>query len=165
MRCDRMAFACLTRPLNAFAGALSDPQRRYRAALGFVAVYTLLWTLYAVLAKGSQGMNVDMAEAVIWSRVPSLGYPRHPPLVAYIVMGWFSIFPLTDWAYYLLAVSTLSAGLYLAFVLAGEWLDGEKRAVVPLFLALVPFYNFLGLKFDQNSAQIPLWALTIWAFA
>src|SRR5581483_4891773 len=68
-------------------------------------------------------------------------------------------------AYYLLAVSTLSAGLYLAFVLAGEWLDGEKRAVVPLFLALVPFYNFLGLKFDQNSAQIPLWALTIWAFA
>jgi len=45
-------------------------------------------------------------------------------------------------------------------VLAGEWLDGEKRASVPFLLAVIPFYNFLGLKFDQNSALIPLWALT-----
>ena len=28
---------------------------------------------------------------------------------------------------------------------------------------MIPFYNFLGLKFDQNSALIPLWALAMWA--
>jgi hypothetical protein len=29
---------------------------------------------------------------------------------------------------------------------------------------MIPFYNFHGLKFDQNSALIPLWALTLLAF-
>ena len=28
---------------------------------------------------------------------------------------------------------------------------------------MIPFYNFLGLKFDQNSTLIPLWALAMWA--
>ena len=63
----------------------------------------------------------------------------------------------------LLAILTVTAGLYLAFQLAGEWLEGEKRAAVLFLLALIPFYNFLGLKFDQNSALIPLWALAIWS--
>ena len=78
--------------------------------------------------------------------------------------AWFTIFPLEDWAYYLLSAVNLAAGLYIAFVLAGEWLDGPKRAAVPFLLAVIPFYNFLGLKFDQNSALIPLWGLTIWTF-
>ena len=64
---------------------------------------------------------------------------------------------------HLLAVVTVSAGIYLAFELSGSWLDREKRAAVPFLLAAIPFYNFLGLKFDQNSALIPLWALTMWA--
>jgi len=36
--------------------------------------------------------------------------------------------------------------------------------VAPFLLALIPFYNFIGLKWDQNSILIPLWALTTWAF-
>ena len=31
-----------------------------------------------------------------------------------------------------------------------------------LLLAVIPFYNFLGFKFDQNSLLIPLWALAMW---
>jgi hypothetical protein len=54
--------------------------------------------------------------------------------------------------------------LFAAFVLAGEWLDGDKRAAVPFLLAVIPFYNFLGLRFDQNTGAIPLWAVTMWAF-
>ena len=44
-----------------------------------------------------------------------------------------------------------------------EWLAREKLAAVPFLLAAIPFYNFLGLKFDQNSVLIPLWALAMWA--
>ncbi|MEA2929630.1 MAG: hypothetical protein QOG38_2058, partial [Hyphomicrobiales bacterium] len=54
-------------------------------------------------------------------------------------------------------------GIYLAIELCAEWLDGEKLAAVPFLLAVIPFYNFLGLKFDQNSVLIPLWALAMWA--
>jgi 4-amino-4-deoxy-L-arabinose transferase-like glycosyltransferase len=80
------------------------------------------------------------------------------------VASWFSVFPLTDWAYYLLSGVSLGLALYLSFMLAGEWLDGHKRAWVPFLLMLVPYYNFLALRFDHNAALIPLWAFTTWAF-
>jgi 4-amino-4-deoxy-L-arabinose transferase-like glycosyltransferase len=144
--------------------ALCDPQRRGQAAMLVALGYAVVWTLYAVIAKSSQDLNGDMAEMVIWSRQPAFGYPRHPPFLAWLVAAWFRIFPSDDWAFLLLAVGNLALGLWLAFVLAGEWLDGAKRAAVPLLLAVIPFYNFLGLKFDQNSALITLWALTMLGF-
>ncbi|HVX98764.1 MAG TPA: glycosyltransferase family 39 protein [Pseudorhodoplanes sp.] len=144
--------------------ALADPERRRRAILWLALGYGAVWWLYALIAKSSQGINADMAEMLVWGRNPDWGYPKHPPLLGWIVGAWFSVFPAADWAFYLLSAVTLAAGIVLAFVLAGEWLDGRKRALVPFLLALIPFYNFLGLKFDQNSALIPLWALTVWAF-
>lgn len=133
-------------------------------AFALVCGYAAVWTLYGVISKSSQDVNADMAEMVIWAREPALGYPKHPPFLAYVLNLWFSIFPNTDWAYTLLAVITVSAGIFIAFEIAGVWLDREKQAATPFLLAVIPFYNFLGLKFDQNSALIPLWALTILAF-
>jgi hypothetical protein len=143
---------------------LSDPKRRIRVALGLALAYALVWALYATVAKSSQGINVDMGEMLVWVREPALGYPKHPPFLAWELAAWFAIFPLADWSYYLLSGLNLGIGLFAAFVLAGEWLTGVKRAAVPFLLAVIPFYNFLGLKFDQNSALIPLWAFTTWAF-
>jgi 4-amino-4-deoxy-L-arabinose transferase-like glycosyltransferase len=142
---------------------LSDPARRRRAALVFALGYGALWFVYGVIAKSSQDLNADMAEMVVWAREPALGYPKHPPLLAFILWVWFHIFPLADWAYILLAVVTLAGGIYLAVELSAEWLEGEKLAAVPFLLAAIPFYNFLGLKWDQNSVLIPLWALAMWA--
>jgi hypothetical protein len=159
-RCRDWGCAALRR----LTDALSDPARRHYAVLGVVLAYAALWALYAVIAKSSQGINADMAEMIVWTREPALGYPKHPPFLAWVLTAWFSVFPLADWAYYLLAALNLAAGLYAAWLLAGEWLDGPKRAAVPFVLALIPFYNFLGLKFDQNSALIPLWGFTAWAF-
>src|SRR5690242_20876507 len=135
---------------------LADPARRRRAALVFVLGYGVLWFIYGVIAKSSQDLNADMAEMIVWMREPALGYPKHPPLPALILWGWFHVFPLADWAYMLLSALTLAIGLYLAIVLAAEWLAGEKLAAVPFLLGVIPFYNFLGLKWDQNSILIPL---------
>jgi 4-amino-4-deoxy-L-arabinose transferase-like glycosyltransferase len=142
---------------------LCDPMARRRVALALVAAYGLAWFVYGVIAKSSQDLNADMAEMVVWGRELSLGYPKHPPLLGWVAWAWFSVFPHEHWAFLLLSVITVSIGIWLCFELAGEWLYGEKRAAVPLLLAVIPFYNFLGLKFDQNSALIPLWALAMWA--
>ncbi|MGB9366795.1 MAG: glycosyltransferase family 39 protein [Xanthobacteraceae bacterium] len=142
---------------------LADPARRRRAALAFVLGYGALWFVYGVIAKSSQDLNADMGEMVVWTRELALGYPKHPPLLAYILWAWFKVFPLTDWAYILLAVLTVSVGIFLVIELSAEWLGREKLAAVPFLLATIPFYNFLGLKFDQNSVLIPLWALAMWA--
>jgi 4-amino-4-deoxy-L-arabinose transferase-like glycosyltransferase len=144
--------------------ALCDPKRRNRVALLAALVYAAIWALYATIAKSSQGINADLGEMAVWARNLDWGYPKHPPLAGWILAGWFAVFPSADWAYYLLAGLNLGLGLYFSFLLAGLWLDGEKRAVVPFLLALIPFYNFIGLKWDQNSILIPIWALTTWAF-
>jgi 4-amino-4-deoxy-L-arabinose transferase-like glycosyltransferase len=142
---------------------LADPMRRRRAALVFCLAYGALWFVYGLIAKSSQDLNADMAEMIVWMREMALGYPKHPPFLAWVLWAWFKIFPLADWAYLLLAVATLAAGIFLAIELCAEWLAREKLAVVPFLLAAIPFYNFLGLKFDQNSVLIPLWALAMWA--
>ena len=156
---DRLGLA-----LAGIVDGLCDPKRWRRTTLLLVLAFAVAWMLYGVIAKSSQDLNADMAEMVIWAREPALGYPKHPPLLAYVVKFWFSIFPLADWAFTLLAVTTVSAGIYLATELCALWLEGEKRAATPFLLAMIPFYTFFGLKFDQNSALIPLWALTLWAF-
>ncbi len=144
-------------------GGLADPARRRRAAFVFCLCYGVLWFIYGVIAKSSQDLNADMAEMIVWTREMALGYPKHPPFLAWVLWAWFKIFPLADWAYLLLAVATVSAGIFLAIELCAEWLEGEKLAAVPFLLATIPFYNFLGLKWDQNSVLIPLWALAMWA--
>jgi 4-amino-4-deoxy-L-arabinose transferase-like glycosyltransferase len=143
--------------------ALADPARRRRGALVFVAGYGTLWFIYGLIAKSSQDLNADMAEMVVWTREPALGYPKHPPFLAWVLWGWFKVFPLADWSYILLAVITVACGIYLAVELSAQFLSREKLAAVPFLLAAIPFYNFLGLKFDQNSTLIPLWALAMWA--
>ena len=143
---------------------LCDPKRSRRTTLLLVIAFAAAWMIYGVIAKSSQDINADMAEMVIWARAPALGYPKHPPLLAYVVKLWFSVFPLADWAFTLLAVTTVSAGTLSGHRALRCLAQGEKRAAVPFLLALIPFYTFLGLKFDQNSALIPLWALTLWAF-
>jgi 4-amino-4-deoxy-L-arabinose transferase-like glycosyltransferase len=142
---------------------LADPARRRRNAFVFCVAYATLWFVYALIAKSSQDLNADMAEMVVWTRELALGYPKHPPFLAWVLWAWFKVFPFADWAYLLLAAVTVSAGIFLAIELCAEWLAKEKLAVVPFLLAMIPFYNFLGLKFDQNSTLIPLWALAMWA--
>jgi 4-amino-4-deoxy-L-arabinose transferase-like glycosyltransferase len=150
--------------LASLVDGLCDPRRQRRVMLALAAVYGAAWFVYGVIAKSSQDINADLGEMMVWAHEPALGYPKHPPLCAYVVRLWFAIFPQSDWAFLLLAGLTLAAGLYLAFELCGLWLEGEKRAAAPFLLAVIPFYNFLGLKFDQNSLLIPLWALAMLAF-
>ncbi len=143
---------------------LVDPARRERTALALLAGYTLLWTLYGVLARGSQDVHFDMVEVVGWSRDLALGYPKHPPLAAYVAALWFGVFPAADWSFYLLAILVAAVALWIGWRIAGDYLDSEKRVAALALLTLVPFFNFHALKFNVNTVLMPLWAATAWFF-
>ena len=72
----------------------------------------------------------------------AFGHAKHPPLVPAVVAAWFTVFPVADWAYYLLAVTTAALALWIAWRLSERFLDGEKRVVGLALLTLVPFFNF-----------------------
>jgi hypothetical protein len=48
--------------------------------LWLLLAYTIVWTLYGILAKSSQDLHYDMAELAGMSRELAWGYPHHRPL-------------------------------------------------------------------------------------
>jgi len=146
--------------LDRLIAALADPTRRERAIVPVLIAYCGLWALYGAVAKGSQDIHFDMGEMVAWSRETFWGTPKHPPFGAWLVSAWFGVFPLADWAYYLFAMVLATLALWIAWRVAGRYLDAEKRIVGVALLTLVPFFNFHALKFNANTVMIPLWAAT-----
>jgi Dolichyl-phosphate-mannose-protein mannosyltransferase len=150
--------------LNRLLDSLSDPKRSAGAIAITLLVYCALWTLYATISRASQDIHFDMGEMVAWSRELALGTPKHPPLPIWLAAAWFSVFPLREWAFYLLSMAFATLALWVAWMIAGRYLDGEKRVAGLALLTLVPFFNFLALKYNANAAMTPTWALTTWFF-
>jgi 4-amino-4-deoxy-L-arabinose transferase-like glycosyltransferase len=144
--------------------ALIDPARCERTMAVLLGGYAAVWTLYGVIAKGSQDIHFDMGEMVAWSHEIGLGTPKHPPLGAWLVRAWFDVMPAEPWAFYLLAVLLATAALWIAWRVAGRYLAPDKRVLGIALLTLVPFYNFHALKFNANTVLIPFWAATTWFF-
>ena len=159
-----MRLSALTLVTDRWRDALSDPARRERAVLVSLAVYVLLWTVYGTIAKSSQGLHPDMTEIVAWSRDLSLGYLKHPPLAAWMVRLWFTVFPIAGWSYYLLAMLMPAIALWIAWRMSADYFDVDKRIVGIALLTFVPFFNFHALKFNVNTVLLPLWAATTWFF-
>jgi len=147
-------------PIERLVAALTDPARRERTVIGVLVAYVLIWTLYAVIAKASQGVHFDMAESFALWHEPGFGYEKHPPFSAVLSGLWFSVFPVADWSFYLLSMSVVGVAFWTVWKLCGGYLDGEKRVVALALLMLVPFFNFHALKYNNNTILIPLWAAT-----
>ena len=144
--------------------ALADPARASRTLFATLAVYVVAWTIYGTIAKGTQGLHFDMVEVIAWSRDLSHGYLKHPPLAAAVAWAWFSIFPVAEWSYYLLAMLMPAIALWIIWHLSADYLDADKRIAGLALLMLVPFFNFHALKFNVNTVLIPLWAATTFWF-
>src|SRR5258708_4183139 len=103
-----------TQPLEGLLDSLIAPGRRERSVLALLTAYAAVWSIYGAIAKSSQDINFDMGEMVAWSREVTLGTPKHPPLPAWLVQAWFSVFPLQDWAFYLFPLLLATAALWIA---------------------------------------------------
>jgi 4-amino-4-deoxy-L-arabinose transferase-like glycosyltransferase len=147
-----------------FRAVLTNRESADVAVLWSLTVYVAVWTAYGTIAKGGQGLHPDMTEIIAWSRDLALGYLKHPPLAAWLVRGWFDLFPLAEWSYYLLAMVMPGLTLWIIWRLSADYLDIEKRVVGLALLTFIPFFNFHALKFNVNTVLMPCWAATTWWF-
>lgn len=143
---------------------LRDASRCDHTVALLLTACALTWTLYGSIAKSSQDLHPDMAELIAWSRDPSLGYPKHPPLGAWLVRIWFDVLPQTDWAFYLLATLMPTLALWFFWRLSADYLDIEKRVFGLALLMVMPFYNFHAFKYNANTLLMPAWAWTTFTF-
>ena len=152
----------VVRPLSALVALVG----RYEA--GSIALLLILhvgvWWTVALLLHAPSDIHNDMAEAFSWGRELQWGYYKHPPFWAWIARLWFSAFPTTDWAFYLLSVVNSGIGLAGVWAIAGRYVTGARRLASVLLLELVPFHHIFAFTYNANSIQLSLWPWTIYAF-
>ncbi|WP_342358440.1 glycosyltransferase family 39 protein [Terrarubrum flagellatum] len=139
---------------------------RLTAGVGFwLGLHVIAWTIYATLSNGPADIHHDMAEAYAWGREFQLGYFKHPPFWAWVAGLWFAVMPRADWAFYLLSMINAAVGLAGVWLIAGRLIsDRATRLAAVLLLEFVPFYHFLGFKFNANTILISLWPWAIYFF-
>jgi 4-amino-4-deoxy-L-arabinose transferase-like glycosyltransferase len=135
-----------------------------RAVLVLLGVFVVAWTIFHTVTYAAIGLHPDLTEVYDWGRHPLAGYYKHPPLSALVTAVWFSIFPVADWAFNLLALLNAALGLYFADLIARRYVTGDKRLVVLLLLMLTPFYQFFSQKFNANTILLSTWPLAVYCF-
>src|SRR6185312_1860714 len=61
-------------------------------------------------------------------------------------------------------MTVAAVALWLAWRLAADYVDADRRVLALAMLTLVPFFNFHALKFNANTILLPLWAGTALCF-
>jgi hypothetical protein len=142
----------------------SAPNPSPRLIASCFALFVLVWTLYGMVEGVGKSIHGDLAEAYAWGREFQLGYHQHPPLWAWAAGAWFRVFPHQDWAFRLLAIINAAVGLLGSWFLIGRFAKGWERIASAALLLVVPFYTFLGFKYNANAAFLSLWPWTLYAF-
>jgi 4-amino-4-deoxy-L-arabinose transferase-like glycosyltransferase len=127
-------------------------------------LFVLAWTAFHAIAQSSVDLHPDLLEIYAWSRHPSAGYYKHPPLGGLIAAAWFAVFPAAEWSFRLLSIANAAVALLAADAIARLYLSGDKRLLVPLLLMLTPFYQFHAQPFASNQVLLSTWPITTYCF-
>src|SRR5215207_8070370 len=99
-------------PIEHAIDAWFDRERDGRAVAILLLVFVAAWTAFHVVSQASVDLHPDLLEVYAWGRHPSAGYYKHPPLGGLIAGAWFSIFPVADWSFHLLAMVNAAVALF-----------------------------------------------------
>src|ERR1700747_1055754 len=108
----------LRRPAAWLLARIRDPEPGLLLVLTFALLHALIWAQTLTKLKAAQDVHMDVAEAFAWGQKFQWGYGKHPPLSGWIAGLWFLLFPVADWATYLLAMTTLGVGLVICLFVA-----------------------------------------------
>ena len=129
----------------------------------FLFTHVIVWTLIPSISN--QNLPLDTIEALAWGSNLDWGYNKHPPLSAFIVEFFFSIFGAQDWAYYFLSQLFVVISFYIIFIFSKDFFKDKIFCLISiLLLEGIYFYNFTSPEFNVNVCQLPFWALTVYYF-
>src|SRR6478736_377994 len=146
------------------AASASDRAGGMTLVIWFATAHALLWTEILTKLKAAQDVHFDVAEAFAWGQKFQLGYGKHPPLSGWVAGLWFQLFPAANWATYALAMTTVSVGLVLCWLIALRVVDRRRAFFVVVMLALYPIFNFKGFKYNPDLLQLVTLPLVVLAY-
>jgi 4-amino-4-deoxy-L-arabinose transferase-like glycosyltransferase len=156
----RALAATIKRPIDAWF----DRERDGWALAILLLLFVLAWTVFHTVTHSPVDLHPDLLEIYAWSRHPSGGYYKHPPLGALMAAAWFAVFPVADWSFRLLAMTNAAVALLAVDRIARLYASGDKRLLVPLLLLLTPFYQFHATRFGANQVLLSTWPIATYCF-
>jgi 4-amino-4-deoxy-L-arabinose transferase-like glycosyltransferase len=129
-----------------------------------LALFVVVWTLFQIVAFAPVCLHDDMLEVFAWSRHPSAGYGKHPPLAPLLAAAWFAVFPIANWSFELLATVNAAVALFAVDRIARRYVAPDRRLLVLLILLLTPFYQFHSQRFSPNAVLLSTWPLATYCF-
>ncbi len=135
----------------------------HKAFYLFLFLHLSLWTLIPSLTNTN--LPLDTIEALAWGSSLDWGFSKHPPMSAFAVEFFFTIFGNNDWAYYLLSQIFVLIAFYFVWKVSNELLQDKLYALLSvLLLSGIYFYNYTTPEFNVNVSQLPFWALSVYFF-
>src|ERR1700760_1807777 len=154
----------IRRLASSIAASASDRSASLWLVIGFALVHAMFWTLILTQLKAGQDVHTDVAEAFAWGQKFLLGYGKHPPLSGWVAGLWFRMFPVTDWATYLLAMTTVACGMVITWLIALRVVNYRRAFFVVVMLAIYPIFNFKGFKYNPDLLQLVTLPLLVLAY-
>jgi len=126
----------------------------------FILLHIIIWTLIPSISNNN--LPLDTIEALAWGRELEFGYSKHPPLSAWIVEFFYSVFGNNDWAYYLLSQIFVGISFFIIFKFSEDFFKIKIHSLLCiLLLEGIFFYNFTTPEFNVNIAHLPFWSLAV----
>src|SRR5580698_8801363 len=145
-----------------FSRFLSFVERRPQAAFGgFLALHFAVWTALPALLYAN--LPLDLIEALTYGREWQLGYDKLPPLPWWLVEIAHRLFG-ADAAYYALAQAAVVIAFVAVFATARPLVGATGALVAVLIIDGFHYFQYTAVKFNHNIVELPLWALTGYAF-
>lgn len=132
-------------------------ERPQRAFVLFVLVHAVLWTAIPALVFTSPPN--DVVEIFSWGPGLQWGYPKLPPLPAWLLEAAWLLSGGGMWPAWLLSQLALAVTFLAVFALARPMVGPFGALLAAAGLEGVAYFTVPAVEFNHNVLQMPLWAL------
>ena len=125
----------------------------------FITTHLVIWTLIPTLTNNN--LPLDTIEALAWGSNLDWGFNKHPPMSAFLVETFYTIFGNNDWAYYLLSQICVVFSFFIIWSLSKDFFENKIYSFLSiLLLEGIYFYNYTTPEFNVYVCELPFWSLT-----
>lgn len=132
-----------------------------RTLIVFLLLHLAIWTIVPYSFAISLPLDV-VSDGITWGREWQWGYFKHPPMQAWLNEAFF--IALGDIGPFLLSQLAVIATYVLVFLLGRKMMPAREALIATLLLYAVYYFSIPTPEFNNNIAQLPLWALAAFAY-
>jgi hypothetical protein len=144
------------------ATAEAEASRCQRLFWCWLTGRTAVWTAVTLLSRPNAPL--DLIEWLAWGHQFSWGYPKHPPLPAWLAAAFAQFSPGDVWPVYLLSYFLVAICLWSVWQLGRDFLPPRLALAACMCLDGLLYLTRDPAEFSNNITLDVAWALTILCF-